>query len=562
LADEQDYPAATQTLLHALQSLPPEAPWAAQGAAKLRALVDSLANRRVDEKAKVLAEFEKGWRQNSAANAPPSPRLTALLAHRDPLFRQEITALQARLEEEGRARQAQRQQQESALRTAWLDFFARFTSSVAEGDLDAAEKLCKPGAWDPVLKGGVADPQAVLNGCAADIAAIRKLQDLALNVARESKRSVSFSMRRGRVEGTLDGVEGRTLQIALGGGARVGVKIEQMTAGGFTTILDQKVLAAANLQQAIWALSACENPADAASFLPKAYANARLPLPLHWQERLRLEKFRKLNEEAVKLLRELDAASLNGDPEKVKAALEAVRPVLTALEEFGPLDEARRGSLNQAAKLVGKAVSARVVLQTGALPTADYTGLTTDQISQYRESMQRTDVGVQYGLKVGAAGGVQRVLLKFDGLEAALGKARVKRATLDLYQIDSPQAVNAVVGLFRLKRPWVPDSGTWMSYDNAKNGNWSLPGASADADAESKEDAKVTLDNRKNVWRSWDVTAYVQDVLAGKAQNYGFLLRVVNGEPDYHVRFYPETDLEALKDKALRPRLVLEVEQD
>jgi hypothetical protein len=170
-------------------------------------------------------------------------------------------------------------------------------------------------------------------------------------------------------------------------------------------------------------------------------------------------------------------------------------------------------------------------------------------------------VGVQYGLKVGAAGGLQRGLIRFEGLEAALGKARVKRAVLELYQIESPQASGAIVGLFRLKHPWVPDAGTWMSYDSGHKGcDWNLPGASSDADVERNEDAKMVLDDKKNLWRSWDITAYVQDVLAGKAQNFGFLLRVINGEPDYHVRFYPETDLDALKDAKLRPRLVLDVE--
>jgi len=35
----------------------------------------------------------------------------------------------------------------------------------------------------------------------------------------------------------------------------------------------------------------------------------------------------------------------------------------------------------------------------------------------------------------------------------------------------------------------------------------------------------------------------------------------MNGEPDYHVRFYPETDLDKLKDVKLRPRLILDVER-
>jgi hypothetical protein len=202
-----------------------------------------------------------------------------------------------------------------------------------------------------------------------------------------------------------------------------------------------------------------------------------------------------------------------------------------------------------------------VVLQNGCSPTEDYTGEVSDQITDYRDSVRKADVGVQWGLKVGAFGGLQRVLIRFEGLEAAIGKARVRAATLELYQIDSPKANGAALGLYRLKRRWVPDGGSWICYDTAKNLEWSTPGAAGDADIENKEEAHLNLDNRKDVWRSFDVTAYLQDVLAGKAENHGLLLRVVNGEPNYHVRFYPETDLEAHKDKTLRPRLILQLDR-
>lgn len=572
LAEQQDFPAALQAVESAARALPKESPWAAQsGAAKLQALAESISTRRTEERAKALAEAEEEWRRNKAASPPPDkekpehaavagPRLAALLAHRDPLFRQEAAALKMRLDEEKHTQQTQQQVEVAALRTAWLAFFERFGTAVSDGDLETAAKMCQPAEQQTLLKGGVSEPAMLLQGCAADVAGIRALYDAALAKARTDRRSVELALRRGRVEGALDGVEGRQLFVAIAGGARVGVKVENITAAGLIRILDDKDLAPKGLLPSLWALSAYENPAEAATFLPKSCANAKLALPPHWVERFKVEKIKRLDDDVTQKLHKLGAALKAGDIEKLKAALEALRPAVAALEEFVPLSAARRAPVESAEKLLRKAAGARVTLQDGVSPTPAYAGLATDQISQYPDSVNKTDVGVQYGLKVGAAGGTQRALLKFDGLEAALGKARVKRATLELYQIDSPQFSGAVIGLFRLKRPWVPDAGTWMSYDSASNAAWDKPGASGDTDAEAKEEAKVALDNRKNVWRSWDVSAYVSDVLSGKAQNLGFLLRVVNGEPNYHARFYPESDLDALKDATLRPRLVLEVQ--
>jgi hypothetical protein len=143
-----------------------------------------------------------------------------------------------------------------------------------------------------------------------------------------------------------------------------------------------------------------------------------------------------------------------------------------------------------------------------------------------------------------------------------VGQGRVRRATLEFYQIDSPEFNGAVVSLFRLKRPWTPDRGTWLSYDAAKKLAWAQPGASDGTDREATEEAKVTLDDKARQWRAWDITRYVQDVLSGKAPNHGFLMCVTNGEPKYHVRFYPETDLQAKKEAGLRPRVVLEISNE
>ena len=156
---------------------------------------------------------------------------------------------------------------------------------------------------------------------------------------------------------------------------------------------------------------------------------------------------------------------------------------------------------------------------------------------------------------------MQRVLLKFEGLEAVLGGARLRRATLELYQLESPQAQGALIGLFRLKQRWQPARGSWLFYDNDQKLPWSSGGATGEADIAAKAEATLALGGEKEAWRAFDVTSYVRDILTGKIQNNGLLLRVVNGEPNYHVRFYPAGDLEGRRDPALRPRLTLEIEE-
>jgi hypothetical protein len=53
----------------------------------------------------------------------------------------------------------------------------------------------------------------------------------------------------------------------------------------------------------------------------------------------------------------------------------------------------------------------------------------------------------------------------------------------------------------------------------------------------------------KGIWRTFDLTRYVQqDVLQGRWQNNGLLMRVTKGEPDFYIRFDPEADVEAAKD--------------
>jgi hypothetical protein len=340
------------------------------------------------------------------------------------------------------------------------------------------------------------------------------------------------------------------------------VKLETLSAAAYSSLLELADLKQAQLEPAMWALSAHENLNAAQAYLTRCYEAAKVPLPAHWTELFKLQSYADITQSLDAKLQSVQRALANNNPEEIRDTLLAARPDLTEFLKFSVLSPAQQKIVEDAERIAGKMSRLQIILQNGSSPSADYTGQVTDQITEYKDSLNKTDVGTQFGLKLGAAGGVQRALLRFEGLESSIGKARVRKAVLEIYQIDSPAYKGAAIGFFRLKRAWVPDSGTWLCYDGAKRLEWAVPGAGGAADVEAKEDVLLTLDDKKNVWRSIDITSYVQDVLNGKIQNNGFLLRVLNGEPQFHVRFYPETDTSALKDKALRPRLVLDLEKE
>jgi len=559
LTEAGDFPAAIAALEKVAKELPESAEWSPRGREQLETLRSSIVQKRQAQRDAVLAGAEKAWREN-----PSDGTLNTLLNHPDASFRESATMLKLKLEDEAarrRAKGVEQQRKEGLLRVGWLGFFEHITAAINEGDLDEAEKLCKPMQPDALLTGGVSDPEKVFQSCALEVAAVRALHEAILVKAKRQKKVVVLPLRRGQIEGTLDGVDGRQIFVTVSGAARVAVKIESLSATAIQNIFEYHELVERGVVPALWALFAYENPASAQATLTRNFTQAKLQIPLHWQERFKLERYRRADQDAGKHVMAIKQAVDSGKPEAVKAAIDDARTAIAAFEEYEPLSDVRQGIVGAALKIMGASERQRIVLQTGVQPDPAYAGLVTDQISQYKESARRSDVGVQFGLKVGASGGLQRVLVRFDGLEAAIGKRKVKRAMLEFYQIDSPQFSGAEIGLFRLRRAWTPDNGTWISFDAARKADWTAPGANSEADAAPKEESSVKLDAKKNEWRAWDVTQYVNEVLAGKAQNNGLLMRVTNAEPDFHVRFYPETDLEAAaaKDKSLRPRLILDL---
>jgi hypothetical protein len=560
----QDYPGALETLKTGLDALPPDAPFTERAKKSLLALIDKTTREREDARLAAFANLET---QIRAGDLDAQQRLATLLSHPDPTFRQPAEAVKAKISEEAAKRLADKQQRDESARKAWGEFFQKFDAAMLKGDLNAAQALCTRPAGDPngpLFSGGVSDPRAVLDGLSGDVKSIQALYDTALAHAKESKSDVILMLRKGvRLEGVLDGVEGRQVKL-LYHGAQIGANIEEFSAIALTTLIGFDQIAKQNLKPALWALSAYDSPQNGAAEILKQYSAAKLEVPLHWSERIKLERMKKLTEELDKKLAELNEALAAGEsnPDGVKAALDGAQPVIAEYEKSEPLNEASRKVVLNAQKLVGSRVHQQIVLQNGVLPTTECAVLSSDQISEYREDQKKVNLPKIYGLKLGSGGGIQRVLFRLDGIESALGRTHLKKATLQFYQIESPSSNGAVVGLFALKRAWNPGAGTWVCYDGVKKLDWTAPGASADADVVTKDEVRVTLDNKHDCWRSFDVTQYVKNVLTGKQQNLGFLLRVVSNEPSFQVWFYPETDLDLKRDKSLRPKLVLDVEKE
>lgn len=562
LADNKDFAGAIDLLQTTLKGLPDDA--TVSGGAgpdkKLNEMIADFEKKRVAEREAALGGLEDALRKK---NPDARARLDVALRHPDGSVRREAALMEQRVAEENDKALGEKRSLERTARQEWVRFFRRFGGTVAEGDFTGAAELIEQPPFEAITKGGVSDPDKVFKQLSSEIQAVQNLYDEALKDAKGARKQVSFHLRKGgQAAGTLVGVNGKLLRIMPSKGAEIGVKITDLPAEGIRAILDSGLKRKPSVALALADLEAFEAPDEAESIVTAAYERAHEPMPLHWVERFRLEKLLSKVQTAEEKLAALKKAVASEDSDDIKAALNAAKPVIAELNELGSLSAENRALLQQAEKISAKKEMNTVTLQNGKSPDGTYRGINTDQISDYRDSLRRTDVGVGYGLKLGASGGLQRVLIKFDGLETAVGNGRVRKATLMLYQIDSPQFAGAGIGIFRIKRPWQPDSGSWMSYDGQKDHDWAIGGASGDADIEAKEDTKVLLDKKANQWRLWDVTKYVQDVLGGKAQNYGLLLKIVNGEPDFHVRFYPETDLDRAKDTNLRPKLVLDVARD
>ncbi|MBI3828831.1 MAG: DNRLRE domain-containing protein [Planctomycetes bacterium] len=562
LADQELFTLATQRIAQAVAALPEASPWAQQsGRRRLQAVSETLSARKEQALVTAMERIENLVTEGKEAEAQKA--VADLRAHPEPEFQKAAVHLAKLLDKAEDERKAMQKRLEEAARVAWPKFFRDFDEALAAGDPSKAEALCKPAA-DAVLRvGGIEAPAEVLAGFAEQSAAVKDLYDAALKgaAAREGS-TVTLPPGMGRSKGTLSGVDGRNLVVLLDDKAEMKIAVERLAPIELERLaVHQKDIPAARFRPALWTLVVAKGlneGNDPARWLTEQYAGQKLALPLCWQRRFDLEHHATQRDELAQKLAVLRKALADKDEAATRVALAALQPALN--DPASGLTPADRETIASAGKEAGVGKLRHVIFQNGAQPSPDYVGIQIDQINRYYKNEERTDVDVHEGLKVGSYNDLQRVLIRFDGLETGLGKGRIRKATLELYETEAPKADGAVVALFRLKKAWTPNAGTWKNADQRKRIAWEKGGASGAEDAEDKPDAQLAFDDQKGLWRSWDVTSYIREITEGKAVNNGLLVRVLKDEPKYHIRFYPEGDLDAKKDAVLRPRLVVEME--
>jgi len=542
--------------------LPKESPWSqASGKQKLEAFSAELEGRKAQALAQALSGFEALVAAGRTTDA--EGRVAALRKHPEPEFQKAAEQAEDLLKRAAAAREQARRNAEQAARVAWPKFFQDFDAALAAGDLARAAKHCQPEKDSGLHAGGVDKPAETLAGFAAEVQALEAVFEAALKAAKGARgTSVPMPASMGKGRGLLQRTEGRELVLLLDGQAEVRVAIEKLAPASLEILLvKQDGLAKAQYRPALWTLALARGMLDGAkpaAWLAEQCGTLQKGLPTHWQQRFELEAREARRQELTRKVAALRDALAKRDPASIRLALAQTK---AALQDAGAdAGEAERAVVAEAEKAIGAAKIKHMVFQNGVQPARDFVGIQVDQINRYFRNAEKTDEDVYTGLRVGSHNDLQRLLIRFDGLREELGPGRVVRATLEFYQIDAPKADGAVAALYRLKKAWTPNAGTWVNADQRKKVAWEKPGASGAGDAEEKAEAQVLFDGQKELWRSWDITAYVREVLDAKAPNHGLLLRVVKDEPKFHIRFYPDTELDEKKDPALRPRLVVEFE--
>lgn len=118
----------------------------------------------------------------------------------------------------------------------------------------------------------------------------------------------------------------------------------------------------------------------------------------------------------------------------------------------------------------------------------------------------------------------QRAIITFD-ISSIPANSTITSAHLQAWQ-DSSGGSTDPLHCYGMQRSWVVGEATWNIYSTGNN--WGTAGAlntSSDVDATS-QDSNFNTGN--GVWRAWDVTDWVQDVVDGARTNYGLLLGYPN----------------------------------
>jgi len=561
LAAEERFTDA-QARLEALKNALPSSPWARKaGAERVAAARDALQRQRdarLDELSRRIQALAASGKQADAVAAAQE-----LARHPEPDFRNAGEALARRFVEDKQAKDDLQKQREEAALIAWPKFFKDFDAALGTGDFAKVAEICRTPADSPLLNGGIENPALVVAGFAHEADAVAALFDAVLDAAQfRAQENLKLSLGADRERWRLVGRDASNLVLKPeNGNAERKISVERLEPQAIAVLLDlDKPGARAKFGPALWALAAARGQLGESNFRDN-FQQLNQPLPAHWSARFAIESRLALRQRVAQEFEALRKTVALADAEAVRAALARVRPLLPVGERF--LSPADRELLAQAEKLGGSGHVKSFVFQNRNAPTPDYLGVHAEQISKFYKDSKKTDPGTQNGVKLGAYPDLQRILVRFDGLDAQLKHGRVLKATLELFQLDNfkgATSAGANIGVFRLKRAWLPGAGTWLDADLKKKVIWQQEGATGVEDSVDKADAQLLLDAQTGAWRSFDITLYVREVLDGKAANHGLLLRVTKDEPKYAPRFYPNSDLDDKKDPALRPRLVVEFE--
>jgi hypothetical protein len=141
-------------------------------------------------------------------------------------------------------------------------------------------------------------------------------------------------------------------------------------------------------------------------------------------------------------------------------------------------------------------------------------------------------------------GHLNRSLLQFD-LSSLPSGASVSSATLSLYVKDASGGA-VTINARSVTNSWVESEVTWKARNKAANLLWTTAGGDFGAVVSS-----TSVDNTKDVWRSWNVTSLAANWVATPASNYGVILEAAVTDPKTEKKFKSSDDGTATE----RPKL-------